>query len=170
MWISLTVAGAGLLVVMSQDPTRPSPVTLIGLACVGIGVGIGQPVALQAAVGAFPPAQRGVGSGFVNSIRLAANAAGAALAGGMVALTMARTTTSLGTYSLVDGALSCRALRTANPIANAGDLCAAYLDGVHLNFLLAFALVTIAVLAILIRSVILRQVRATAGSTNNLQE
>lgn len=170
MWISLTAVAVGLLVVMSQDPTIPSSVTLIGLACVGIGVGIGQPVALQAAVGAFPPAQRGVGSGFVNSVRLAANAAGAAIAGGAVALTMAGTASSLGTYSLVDGASSCRVLRAANSLADAGGLCATYLNGVKLTFLLAFVLVAVAVLAISIRAIISRQGRAAAVSTNNAQE
>ena len=54
----------------------PQTVTFIGL-----GVGIGQPVAFQTSVGAFEPVQRGVGSGFVNSIRFVVNAAGAAVAG-----------------------------------------------------------------------------------------
>lgn len=169
MCISLAAVVAGLLVVMLQDPTRPSSATLVGLACIGIGVGIGQPVALQAAVGAFAPAQRGVGSGFVNSLRLAANAAGAAIAGGVVALTMATTAPSLRTDSLVDGASSCRVSRAADSLEAAGDLCAAYLDGVKLVFLLASVLVIVAVLAVSMRAMILRQGLTASVSTETVQ-
>lgn len=168
--IGLAAVGAGLLVVTSQDPTSPSPVTLIGLACIGLGVGIGQPVALQTAVGDFAPEQRGIGAGFVNSIRLASNATGAAIAGGAVALMMAGSERSSMTNSLVDGASSCGVSKSANILPGAGELCAAYLDGVKFVLLLALVLVVVAVLAVSFWSMISRQRRAAEISTDPSQE
>lgn len=160
----------GLLVLMSQNPTNPSAVTLIGLTCIGLGVGIGQPVALQTSVGAFDPAQRGVGSGFVNSIRLVANAAGAAIAGGVLTLTMADSEPSEVSNSLVKGASSCGMSRSTDNLIGASDLCTAYVDGVKIVLQFSLALVFAALLAVSIWSLIPRQGRTGSVSVGKVQE
>lgn len=164
--IGLAAVATGLLVLTSQAPTSPSPVTLIGLTCIGLGVGIGQPVALQAAVGAFSQEQRGVGSGFVNSIRLASNAVGAAIAGGTVALTMAESSTSSMNHSIVNGASSCRVSGNVGNLTRGAQLCAAYLDGVKIVLLVALALVVVAVITVAFWRMLSNQRRTDEISTN----
>lgn len=148
LYISLTTTMAGLLIVISQEPTRPSSITLAGLTLIGVGVGIGQPVALQTAVGSFAPKQRGLGSGFVNSIRLASNAAGAAIAGVTVNLIMSGSGVPRATNSLVNGASSCQRTETVGNLASAAELCTAYLSGVKFVLVLAASLIVVAILAV----------------------
>ena len=124
-------------------------------------------VALQTSVGAFDPAQRGVGSGFVNSIRLVANAAGAAIAGGVLTLTMADSEPLDVSNSLVGGASSCR---MSDSLTGASELCIAYVDGVKIVFLLSLALVFAALLAVSIWGLVLRQGRTDSVSVGKAQE
>lgn len=147
MGISLGTIAIGLLAVIPLDPSRPSLLVLSGLACVGLGVGIGQPVALQTAVGAFSPGRRGVGSGFVNSLRLAANALGAGIAGGTVSLMVSGASNSAGEKSLTEGALSCRIIDATGKALEA-DLCLAYTQGLKLVLALALVAVIAAAIAV----------------------
>lgn len=141
--ISLTAVAIGLLLLLSQNPANPSSITIAGLACIGLGVGIGQPVALQAAVGSFDPEQRGIGSGVVNSIRLAANAAGVAIAGGVLSLTMTGGDFADTTNNLVKGASSCGGLVSVEKLKEASELCTVYMNGVKIVFLLSLVMVLI---------------------------
>lgn len=148
LYISLATTVIGLLIVLSQDITRPTSITLVGRACIGLGVGAGQPTALQSAVGSFAPEQRGLGSGFVNSIRLGSNAAGAAIAGVAVKLKMSGAGVSVAANSLVNGASSCLREEALGSRPNAEESCAAYSSGVGLTLVLASTLVVVAILTV----------------------
>lgn len=169
LYMGLLAIAVGLVVVNSQNPTSPSPITLLGLACIGLGVGIGQPVALQAAVGAFAPEQRGVGAGFVNSIRLASNAAGAAIAGGTLDLIMRNSEFPVTSNNLVEGASSCGGSRFADSVLSAGDLCTVYLDGVKLVFVFCLVLVVVAVVAVSFWNLFSRKENAASAEKGKTQ-
>ncbi|MWV31184.1 MFS transporter [Rathayibacter iranicus] len=154
---SLGTTAIGLIILMFLDPARPSLIVFVGLVCIGIGVGLGQPAALQTAVSAFPPAQRGIGSGFVNSLRLASNAGGAAIAGSIVSLTVSRADPSLSANSLIAGASSCRSTDTADVFGMMDDLCVAYVDGLRLTLMVAFLLVIAAAVVVILREFVIRR-------------
>jgi hypothetical protein len=80
----LLVSSAGLVVLSRVGADTGYGLVAAGLAVIGLGIGFAMPTALDAVLGALPPAQTGVGTGLSRSLQQVGASFGVAVLGSIL--------------------------------------------------------------------------------------
>lgn len=160
--VGLAIIGAGALLMARVDGGASWGILVPGLAVLGLGVGICNPVVTSAALASVPRERSGMASGAVNTARQLGFAVGVAVLGSVFAagttraLTEAGADDPTGTASALSGGQAQQVIGSAPADARGGLselLSAAYADGLRDVLLVAGAagLVGAVLVALLVR-------------------